>query len=119
MARLIRAQHVRFLMFVGEPVSVDPPGAGTPPSRFVWRDQVYDVQEILHSWSDWGFGEGSHTRSWRNRRHRNYFQVRTQQGDFELYVDRGVRGERSVWILSRTLDEPSGGETLPPHDEPR
>lgn len=102
-------------MFVGEPVSVEPAGAVGPPETFIWKDQTYEVQEILHTWSDWGFGEGSHTRSWRNRRHRNYFQVRTSQGDFELYVDRGVRGERSIWILSRILDEPFEG-VPPPGD---
>ena len=94
-------------MFIGEPVSVEPSGGGLPPARFVWRERVFDVREILHTWSDWHFGEGSHTRSWRNRRHRNYFQVRTDAVDFELYVDRGVRGERHVWILARRLDPPS------------
>ena len=103
-------------MFVGEPVSVEPEGAGKAPAQFVWRGQVFHVREILHSWSDWHFGEGSHTRSWRNRRHRNYFQVRTPRGDFELYVDRGVRGERSVWILARTLDAETDGNSQPPHD---
>ena len=105
-------------MFIGESVSVEQAVGGLSPARFVWREQVFDVREILHTWSDWKFGEGSHTRSWRNRRHRNYFQVRTESGDFELYVDRGVRGERHVWILAQTLDAVSGGGSPPSHEGP-
>lgn len=97
--------------FIGEPVLVEQASSSPEPVRFTWRDEPYEIVTILHSWSDWNFGAGSHTRSWRNRRHRNYYHVRTERGDFELYVDRGVRGERHVWILAQKL------AAAPPSDE--
>lgn len=90
--------------FIGQPVEVVLLGELPEPVQFVWQGRTIDVREVTHRWTDWNFGEGSHRRSWRNRRHRNYYRVRTDEGEFELYVDRGVQGESRRWILVQRLD---------------
>lgn len=86
-------------------MTVEQAMGGPEPVRFSWRDRTLEVREILQAWSDWNFGAGSHTRSWRNRRHRNYYRVRTDEGLFELYADRGIRGEIRKWILVQQLED--------------
>ena len=89
--------------FIDEPVEVELSGEIPQPVSFRWRGQDYTVLEVLQTWSDWHFGEGSHRRSWRNRRHRNYFRVRTAQGQFELYLDRAATVSSDRWILYQEL----------------
>lgn len=91
--------------FIGQPVTVQQAAEGPEPARFHWKDHMYEVSEVVQAWSDWHFGEGSHRRSWRNRRHRNYYRVRTPEGLFELYADRGIRGEIQEWILVQQLED--------------
>lgn len=91
--------------FIAETVDVVLSGELPEPIRFRWRGDDYLVEEVLQRWSDWNFGAGSHRRSWRNRRHRNYYRVKTAQGVYELYFDRGVPEGTGRWILVGELGE--------------
>jgi len=93
--------------FIDEVVEVTLAGELPEPIQFRWRERDYRILEIQHRWSDWHFGAGSSTRSWRNRRHRNYYRVRTAEGVYELYLDRASRDERSRWILYQQLEAPA------------
>jgi hypothetical protein len=88
------------------------------PDRFVWREETFEVVEMLHEWHDykrrgrmarnmqpqhasvaeqwgsWGVG-------------RDYYRVRTAEGRiFELYFDRAPKGSderKGAWFLYREL----------------
>jgi hypothetical protein len=81
-------------------------GAGEPvkPVSFRWRDKEFRIDQILRIWQDWGFAAGSpRKKTWRLRRHRTYFEVRTEDGrTFEIYLDR--KGPQLDWVLYRELD---------------
>lgn len=81
--------------------------AGEPagPVAFTWKGQEHEVAEILHQWFDWGFGAGTPRRTWRTRRHRTYYRVRSSDGHtYELYADRGTGSQRPTWYLYQRLD---------------
>jgi hypothetical protein len=74
------------------------------PVEFIWRGEVKRISEIVISWQDWGFPGGSHKKSWRQRRHRNYYQVLGEDKClYEIYLDRGTDGEPK-WFLYRIID---------------
>lgn len=90
--------------FIGEKITVETTGTVKQPTRFTWRATVYEIDEIILAWSDWNFPAGSTQRSWRTRRHRNYYRVRTSSGEqFELYLDRS-RDPRGDWYLYQQLE---------------
>jgi len=62
------------------------------PVSFRWRKVDHRVLEVLKYWQDWGHPAGAFKKSWKNRKHRNYFEVRTDS-DYHLliYFDRGVK----------------------------
>lgn len=95
--------------FVGRPIEVTTTGTVRVPASFRLGDREYEVAEVLEMWQDHGFGMAApQKKNWRLRHHRNYFRVRTTEGDvFELYLDRtrvGLRhGTPRRWFLYRRL----------------
>ena len=73
---------------------------------FVWGDRQYVIREVIAVWPDYGFSAGAPKRkNWRMRRHRTCYRVETTDGDvYDLYHDRGVRGEVGVWILQSRIE---------------
>jgi hypothetical protein len=85
-----------------EPIEVElPAGAVTPsPTAFTCRGERHAVVELLSAWQDAGFPSGARRRSWLERRHRNYFRVRTEdESVWEVYLERG--SGRRKWYVSR------------------
>jgi hypothetical protein len=74
------------------------------PVSFVWRDEEFLVESILEVRQDWGFPAGAPPRkTWRLRRHRTYFTVRTACGrTFEIYMDR--KTPAATWVLYREIE---------------
>lgn len=89
--------------FISEVVEVKIGSKDKRPLLFNWQGKEYKILEVVSVWRDWGFGRGSpRKRSWRLRRHRNYYRVITDAGKtFELYLDRG--GNARKWVLYREL----------------
>jgi len=79
------------------------------PVSFIWNDREYKITAIIAAWPDWGFSAGAPKRkSWRMRRHRNFYRVETAAGEvFELYHDRGLKLEGGQWILHSRIS-PAG-----------
>ena len=85
-----------------EPIEVELPADRVlpTPEAFTWRGARYPVVETTRAWMDYGFPPGVKRRSWLERRHRNYYRVRTEDGSvWEVYLDR--TGGRRKWFLSR------------------
>ena len=90
--------------FIGQKISVTTDGTIKEPQSFTWKSKDYEVAEILLSWMDWGFPQGSTQRDWKSRRHRNYYRVRTESGQvFEIYHDRGPTGLVDDWYIFQQL----------------
>jgi hypothetical protein len=79
------------------------PGGGVrEPVAFTWRGKRYEVRRVINMWVDASFGAGEVTRTWYNRRHRNYYRVEADDGQiYEFYLDRS--GKRREWVLARRL----------------
>ena len=78
------------------------------PAVFTWRGKRHVIRQVLSAWVDAGFGAGEVTRTWYNRRHRNYYRVETDEGEiYELYLDRS--GSKRDWILARRLGTDENG----------
>ena len=92
--------------FVGETIQKVVTEKGGRPVSFKWKDREYRVAELLKQWQDFDYSALAARRNWRTRRHRNYFQVRTESGGcFELYCDRGTKlNARKHWILMKILE---------------
>ena len=87
---------------LSEAIEVElPEGTVLPsPVAFTLRGERWVVAETLQAWADHGFPPGVKRRSWLERRHRNYFRVRTEDGSvWELYLDRS--GGARKWFASR------------------
>ncbi|MEZ5358981.1 MAG: DUF6504 family protein [Candidatus Zixiibacteriota bacterium] len=71
------------------------------PLSFEWEGRTYVIREVIAEWQDYGFSSGApQKKTWRMRRHRNYYRVETSDGDvFELYHDRGIKMDGAKWIL--------------------
>jgi hypothetical protein len=84
--------------FIGEEVAVSFDKKPGPPSSFVWRGEEHRVAEVR------SMRRVLDVRNpWWQRRHRDYYQVKTDAGDvFELYLHRGPG--RRYWVLYRRLD---------------
>ena len=60
------------------------------------------MRRAVNTWVDTSFGAGEVTRTWYNRRHRNYYRVEADDGEvYEFYLDRS--GKRREWVLARSL----------------
>ena len=88
-----------------EEIKVECAGEVARPASFTWRDQVFHIDKIIRSWQDFRFPAGApRKKTWRLRRHRNYFVVRTDEGRmFEIYMDRKAAG--LTWVLYREVKE--------------
>ena len=95
--------------FFGREVEVTTKGEVKVPVSFRLDNHEYKIAEIVDDWQDYGFGpaDARRKRKWRQRRHRNYYRVKTTGGEvFEIYYDRGTslkHPERKKWILHRQL----------------
>jgi len=92
--------------FIDQPIQVHTEGEPAQPAAFTWNGRHYDVVEIFHQWFDWGFGAGTPRRTWRTRRHRTYYRLRSTDGAiYELYADRGSGSRSPNWYLYQKLDD--------------
>ena len=91
--------------FVGEEIAVREGDGVKGPVRFEWRGRAYQMHEILSAWQDHGQPVTLRRPNWRTRRHRNYFDVRTESGErFRIYLDRGTKkSARWRWVMERKL----------------
>ena len=94
--------------FISQEIEVKVSGEVKSPVSFRLGEQEYVISEIIESWPDYGFGRSTSGRKrWWQRHHRNYYRVKTTQGEtFEIYYDRGTslsHPERKKWFLSRQL----------------
>lgn len=112
--------------FIAEAVAVEfdetPRFTKSPgcPDRFNWREQTYEVAELLSQWHDFGrrgrmaqnmrpehLEMAAQRGSWGVGRF--YFRVRTaDERIFDLYYDRdptGAGGRRGTWFLYCELTE--------------
>ncbi|MCI0438529.1 MAG: DUF6504 family protein [Chloroflexi bacterium] len=78
--------------FFGKEIEVRTEGELPHPSAFKLDEKWHDIEVILTSWPDYGMPSDGRTRHrWWQRHHRNYYRVRTTEGEvFEIYYDRGV-----------------------------
>ncbi|HEX9976218.1 MAG TPA: DUF6504 family protein [Dehalococcoidales bacterium] len=94
--------------FFSQEIDVTVSGEVKVPTGFRLADRQYVISEILEFWQDHGFGRiPLRRRKWWQRRHRNYYRVKTAEGEiFEIYYDRGTsleHPERKKWYLTRQL----------------
>ena len=94
--------------FFGQEVQVTVSGEVKVPTAFRLGEREYVISELIVAWPDHGFGLDERRRKrWWQRRHRNYYRVRTTEGEvFEIYYDRGANlnhPERKKWFLHRQL----------------
>jgi hypothetical protein len=94
--------------FIGKEITVQVEGELNQPVSFLLDKLEYKIIEITESWPDYGFG-GNQTgkKKWWQRHHRNYYRVKTTNGDiFEIYYDRGVNKKHPEfrrWYASRKI----------------
>jgi hypothetical protein len=91
--------------FISEPITVARDEKSGEPVSFTWKGREYLIEEIIAAWPDWGFSAGAPKRkSWRMRRHRNFYRVETRDGAvFEIYHDRGLKPDGGKWFLYARL----------------
>jgi len=94
--------------FFSREIKVTTSGEVKVPASFRLNDREYVISEIIEAWHDHGFGQSPlRKRKWWLRHHRNYYRVKTTEGDtFEIYYDRGTNlknPERKRWFLYRQL----------------
>jgi hypothetical protein len=91
--------------FIGREISVTVGGEVKAPVSFRLGRKEYVIAEVVDSWFDHGFGSQAGRKRWWQRRHRNYYHVKTTEGDvYEIYYDRGVNLEHpelKKWFLTR------------------
>ena len=94
--------------FIGKEIEVTTSGDIKTPASFRLEDREYVIAEVLEYWPDYGYGkQPPQRRKWYHRRHRNYYRVKTTEGEtYEIYHDRGTHPdhpERKIWFLTRQL----------------
>jgi hypothetical protein len=94
--------------FIGKEIEVTTSDDIKSPVSFRLEGRDYKIAEILESWPDYGYGNNPPKRKrWYHRRHRNYFRVKTTDGEvYEMYYDRGTKLEHpefKTWFLTRKL----------------
>ncbi len=94
--------------FFSREVEVTVGGEVKVPTSFRLGKREYVISHILEAWHDYGFGRSPlRHRKWWQRRHRNYYRVKTTQDEvFEIYYDRGTslrHPEHKKWFLYRQL----------------
>ena len=93
--------------FVGDTLHHVRTEKGGRPVSFEWKGRECQVIEMLKQWQDFDYRALAPRRNWRTRRHRNYFQVRTESGEcYELYCDRGTKlVSPKHWVLQSVVEE--------------
>ena len=77
--------------FFGQLIEVERDPGTREPMSFSFRDEIYEVAQIMTSWQDYAFPSDRRRHRWWERHHRNYYRVQTPDGrQFEIYYDRGV-----------------------------
>ena len=94
--------------FISKEIEVTVSGEVKSPTSFRLGDREYVIAEITEAWPDYGFGKSlSGRKRWWQRRHRNYYRVKTAEGElFEIYHDRGTsleQAQHGKWFLTRQL----------------
>ena len=94
--------------FISREIEVTVAGEIKTPASFSFDGREYIISQILAAWPDHGFGRNPPgRRRWWQRHHRNYFQIKTTDGDvFEIYYDRGANlnhPELKKWYVYRKL----------------
>jgi hypothetical protein len=93
--------------YFGQQIEVTTGGDVKTPVSFTLDGREYIIAEVLESWPDYGFGRSETSRTWRTRHHRNYFHVKTADGEiYEIYYDRGTNlkhPEFKKWFISQKL----------------
>ncbi len=95
--------------FLGKEIQVKVAGEVRQPVSFTLEGKEYTIAEIVAEWADHGFGSAPSGRQrWWMRHHRNYYQVRTTEGEvFEIYYDRGTSLKNTrykKWYATRQLE---------------
>ena len=87
--------------FLSEEITMLETSEGGHPVLFRWRDVEHKVTEITRQWQDWGFSTTTHKKDFKSRRHRNYYEIRTDQNFHGLlYFDRGVKPSNPrIWVI--------------------
>ncbi len=94
--------------FIGRRIQVRCEGLVKKPVAFSLDDREYEIEAIVEEWQDWGFGKADRLRNWRTRHHRNYYRVRTTDGQtFDIYGDR-ARRTGVTWYAHKRLSGPAG-----------
>ncbi len=94
---------------IAQAIEVETAGEVRRPVAFILDGRRYEVEQVLDMWQDTGFGLAAPLKkNWRLRHHRNYYRVRTAEGEvFEIYLERsrvGLRhGRPRKWYASRKL----------------
>jgi len=92
-------------MFISEPIEVEKDPDKNEPSLFIWRKKQKRITGILLSWQDWKFSSGASKANWRQRRHRNYYQVECDDNSIcEIYNDR-KSVDKQEWFLYRIIQK--------------
>ena len=95
--------------FLGKEIQVMTDGEVKAPAVFVLDQHRYVISQIVQEWQDHGFGPSASGRRkrWWERRHRNYYLVKTSDGElFEIYYDRSANlnhPELRKWYAHRKL----------------
>lgn len=94
--------------FLDRPIAVVTTGEVRVPASFVLDGREYQVAEVLSEWPDYGYGSiPLQRRHWWQRRHRNYYLLRTGEGRvFEVYHERGTKlaqARAGQWFVTRQL----------------
>lgn len=92
--------------FIGQRVRVETGEQGQEPLAVFYQTRRWDVAEVERVWFDTGHGATpERAQTWRTRRHRKNFVVRTADGRrLTLYLDY-ARPDEPVWQLV-TIEEP-------------
>ena len=93
--------------FFGQSISVERGGETRAPTAFAFGGERHAIARTLASWQDFGFPNDGRRHTWRQRRHRTYYRIETDDGRrFEIYYDRGVSlnsPKHMRWYVSEEL----------------
>jgi hypothetical protein len=77
------------------------------PVSFELDGREHIIIEVMESWPDYGFSKSETSKTWRTRHHRNYYRVKTAEGEvYEIYYERGVNlknPEFKKWYITQRL----------------
>lgn len=87
--------------FISEEIEMLEASEGGAPVRFHWRGEEHTITKTIREWQDWGHSAGTFKKSWKNRRHRNCFEILTDKNlHAMIYFDRGVKpSSPRVWVI--------------------